>query len=233
MDIRAGWVCDVRCLDETGIGNLVRFGESIHLESLFMWTPGDASHHNLFRKSRVYHPLTTDGDYLSGWNEILATGSVDYLTGNAHGMGDNVGLGQYGRLQIGTRLTWEVWRDWDRAVRLHTKASSVWTDQKVDTDAGSAQLRSGPGSYANVPCALLEDNCPPGNNRRGDARYVGTEASVGLTYQFHRNIVFDAVAAYLFAGSALDSTVREVDGTLLKHRARDAHLISARVRYSF
>jgi hypothetical protein len=233
VDIRAGWVCDGRCLNETGLGNLVRIGESIHAEALFMWTPGDASHHNVFRRNRVFHPLTTDGDYLSGWNEILATGSVDYLTGNAHGMGDNIGLGQYGRWQIGTRLTWEVWREWDRALRFHTKASWVWTDQKVDTDAATAQRGRGAGSYGNVPCALLEDNCPAGNNRRGDARYVGTEASIGMTYQFHRHIVFDAVAAYLFAGSALDSTVRESDGTFVKHRARDAHLIAARVRYSF
>ena len=54
---------------------------------------------------------------------------------------------------------------------------------------------------------------------------MGTEASLGLTYQFHRNIVFDIVGAYLFAGSALDSTSREPDGTLVKRSAKDAHLV--------
>lgn len=232
LDVRAGWLCDGRCLDETWVGDIVRLGDALHLEGLLMWTPGDASHHNVFRKNRVYHPLTTDSDYLAGWNEILATGSVDYLTGNAHGMGDNVGLGQYGRWQLGTRLTWDVWRYADQALSFHGKSSWVWTDQKVDTDAGSPQV-GGSGSYANVPCALRDADCRPDNNRRGDARYVGTEVSLGLTYTFHRSLVFDAVAAYLFAGSALDSTARDPDGMLVKRAAKDAHLVAARVRYSF
>jgi hypothetical protein len=233
VDLRAGWFCYSRCLDETRLGDLVRIGDGIHLEGLVMWTPGDASHHNLFRKNRVYHPITTDFDYLNGWNEILATGSVDYLTGNAHGMGENVGLGQYGRRQLGTRLTWDVWRYWDQSLSLRTTWSWVWTDQKVDTDAGSPEPGGGTGSYGNIPCAVLEANCRANNNRRGDSRSVGTEGSVGLTYQFNRNLVFDVVGAYLFAGSALDSTTRQSDGSLVKRPAKDAQLVSARLRFRF
>jgi len=234
VDLRAGWYCYGPCLDETWVGDVVRLGSGIHLEGLFMWTPGDASQHNLFRKNRVYHPIDTDSDYLNGWNEILATGSVDYLTGNsAHGMGENVGLGQYGRLQVGARLTWDAYQYWDRALSVHLKWSSAWTDEKVDTDAGSPQQDNQSGSFGNVPCALLEANCRPGNNRRGDASYIGTETSIGITYQFHRNIVFDVVGAYLFAGPALDSTVRQADGVLVKRSAKDAQLASARLRFRF
>jgi hypothetical protein len=233
VDVRAGWYCYTRCLDETWLGDWVRWGDGIHLEGLFMWTPGDASHHNLFRKNRVFHPITTDSDYLQGWNEILATGSVDYLTGNAHGMGENIGLGQYGRWQVGARLTLDAYRYWDRALSVRLKWSSAWTDRKVDTDAGSAEVNGTTGSYGNVPCALAEANCLPGNNRRGDARYVGTEISLGLTWEFHRSTVFDIVAAHLFAGSALDSTGRGADGVLVKRAAKDAGLVAARLRYRF
>ena len=234
VDLRAGWYCYGSCLDETPVGNLVRLGSGIHVEGLFMWTPGDASQHNLFRKNRVYHPLDTDFDYLNGWSEILSTGSVDYLTGNsAHGMGENVGLGQYGRVQVGARLTWDAYQYWDRGLSVHFKWSSAWTDQKVDTDAGSPQPDDRSGSFGNVPCALLEANCLPGNNRRGDASYIGTETSVGITYQFTRNIVFDVVGAYLFAGPALDSTVRQADGALVKRPAKDAQLAAARLRFRF
>jgi hypothetical protein len=233
VDLRAWWLCDGQCLDETWLGNYVRLGDAIEISGLFMWTPGDASHHDLFRRNRVYHPITTDGDYLNGWNEILATGSVDNLTGNAHGMGDNVGLGQYGRLQIGTRATWDLYRYWDRALSFHFKSSWVWTDKKVDTDAGAPLGGRTTGSYGNIPCAISETDCLPGNNRRGDARYVGTEISVGMTYKLFRHLAFDIVGAWLFAGSALDSTSRNPDGTLIKHDAKDARLMSARVKYSF
>jgi hypothetical protein len=129
-------------------------------------------------------------------------------------------------------VTWDLWRYWEQSLSLHTKWAWVWTDQKVDTDAGSPEVR-GSGSYGNVPCALLDAHCRPGNNRRGDARYVGTEGSVGLTFQFTRSIVFDLVGAYLFAGSALDSTNRQSDGTLVKRSAKDAQLVSARLRFRF
>jgi len=41
------------------------------------------------------------------------------------------------------------------------------------------------------------------------------------------------VGAYLLSGSALDSTFRNAQGTLVKQDSRDAQTLSARVRYQF
>lgn len=239
VDLRGGWFCDSRCLDETLVGRLVRVGDALHVEGLFVWTPGDASHHNLFRKNRIYHPIATDREYLTGWGEILALGTADNLTGNAHGMGDNVGLGRYGRVQVGARVTHDIWRYGDEALAVQLRWSSMWTDRKVDTDAGpsSAAMAAGTaalqGSYGNVPCALVEGTCLAGANRRGDARYVGTEVSFDVTYEFLRGLTLDLVGAHLFAGPALDSTFPDRTGQLIKRSARDADLVALRVRYRF
>ena len=213
VDLRGGWRCRLLAVN----------CEALHVESLAMWTPGDASHHNLFRKNRVYHPVGTHGNYLLGWNEILAPGSVDYLTGTAHGMGENIGLGRYGRIQVGTRVSYTLWRTgYDEAI-ASVKGSTAWTDQAVDTDAGPVSGTNTP-AFGNVPCAIAETNCRPGNNRRGDERYIGTELSVGFTYRLALGLTFDVVGAYLFAGGALDSATRA---------ARNAQLVAARVRFQF
>ena len=213
LDVRGGWRCRLLAVN----------CEALHVESLAMWTPGDASHHNLFRKNRVYHPVGTNGNYLLGWNEILAPGSVDYLTGNAHGMGDNIGLGRYGRIQIGTRVSYTLWRTGYEEAIVSFKGSTAWTDQAVDTDAGPLTGTRTP-AYGNVPCAIAETNCRPGNNRRGDARYIGTELSLGFTYRLALGLTFDVVGTYLFAGPALDAATRS---------SRNAQLVAGRVRFQF
>ena len=212
LDVRGGWRCRLLAVN----------CEALHVETLAMWTPGDASHHNLFRKNRVYHPIGVHQNYLLGWNEILAPGSVDYLTGIGHGMSENIGLGRYGRIQIGTRVSYTLWRTGYEEAIVSFKGSSAWTDQEVDTDAVPLPGANTP-AYGNVPCAIA-NNCRPGNNQRGDARYIGTELSLGFTYRLALGLTFDVVGAYLFAGSALDSATRS---------ARDAQLVAGRVRFQF
>jgi hypothetical protein len=68
----------------------------------------------------------------------------------------------------------------------------------------------------------------------GDESYIGTEISLGLTYRFAPGLVFDVVGGWLFAGSALDTTVtRDGGATFTKLDAKYAQILAARVRYTF
>jgi hypothetical protein len=208
------------------------------IEMLGMWTPGDDAQHDSFKNTKVYHPVNNDIGYMAGWNEILSLGSVDYFTSAAHGMGENVGLGRYGRRQITARVSYAL----TPAFTISGKASGAWADTKVDTDAiGSTNPLTGisTSSFGAVPCALVNpatiggNACLPGNNNRGDHRYIGTEVSLGLTYQFAPGLTFDVVGAYLFAGGALDTTFANQAGTIIQQNAKDAQVVAGRVRYQF
>jgi hypothetical protein len=223
VDVRGGW----------------RSGPLL-LEGMFMWTPGDDSHHDLFKKNSLYQDIANDIGYAAGWTELLSLGSVDYFTSAAHGMGENFGLGRYGRWQIGARATYAL----TPALDLKAKWASAWTDKDVDIDAGTSAAAVGAGtglinpvagSFGQVPCALASANCLRDNNRRGDEDYIGTEFSLGLTYRFAPGLAFDIIGAYLITGGALDSTFRDTTSANLRSRqdARDAQSLSARVRYQF
>ena len=192
-----------------------------------MWTPGDDAQHDSFKNTKLYHPVNVDIGYGASWTEILSLGSVDYFTSAAHGMGENVGLGRYGRRQIGGRLTYSITPAFD----VNFKAASAWTDTKVDTDV-AATINS--SSFGSTPCALApgQAGCA-GTNLRGDNRWIGFEADLGLTYRFAPGLTFDAVYGHLFAGSALDTTYVNPAGTLRRIDAKDADVFSARVRYQF
>jgi hypothetical protein len=210
VDVRGGW----------RIGPLL-------LELMAMWTPGDDAQHDSFRNSRVYHPVNVDIGYGASWTELLSLGSVDYFTSAAHGMGENVGLGRYGRRQIGTRVTYSVTPAFD----VNFKGAAAWTDTKVDTDAVAAATG---GSFGAVPCAFTPSiaGCA-GTNLRGDHRFIGVEVDGGITYRFAPGLSFDAVYGHLFTGSALDNTWTSQFGALRKVDSKDADVVSARVRYQF
>lgn len=214
IDLRGGW----------------RAGP-LTLEGMFMWTPGDDAQHNSFRSSRLYHPVANDIGYNAAWSEILSLGSVDYFTSAGHGMGENIGLGRYGRIQLGGRASYAV----TPAFSLNGKWATAWTDTKVDTDtiAGAAATGIASASYGAVPCALADANCRAGADKRGDERYIGSEFSAGFTYRFAPGLTFDMVGAYLFAGSALDTTFVNPQGGVVKQESNDAHLVAARLRYQF
>jgi hypothetical protein len=210
VDVRGGW----------RIGPLL-------LELMAMWTPGDDAQHDSFRNSRVYHPVNVDIAYGASWTEILSLGSVDYFTSAGHGMGENIGLGRYGRRQIGTRVTYSVTPAFD----VNAKAAAAWTDTKVDTDAVGAGTTG--TSYGAVPCAFTPSiaGCA-GTNLRGDHRFIGVEVDGGLTYRFAPGLSFDAVYAHLFTGDALQTTYVSSFGALRRNiDPKDADVVSARVRY--
>jgi len=206
------------------------------IEGFGMWTPGDDAQHDSFKNSRVYHPVNVDIAYAAGWTELLSLGSVDYFTSAAHGMGENMGLGRYGRFQVGSRVSYAI----TPAVTVSGKWASAWTDTKVDTDAiGSTNIQTGlsTSSFGAVPCALVAPGfgnpCLAGTNNRGDSRYIGTEFSAGVTYQFAPGLTFDLVGAYLFTGGALDTTFINTSGTIIQQDSKNAQLVAARVRYQF
>lgn len=66
----------------------------------------------------------------------------------------------------------------------------------------------------------------------GDSRYIGTEADLWLTWRFAPNVALDLAGAYLFAGSALDTT-ELLNGVATRREAQDAYTVATRVRLSF
>ncbi len=237
-DLRAGW----------------RAGPLL-VEGMVMYTPGDADNRDSFTSTRNYHPMNVDIAYAAGWSEILSLGSVDYFTATGHGMGENIGLGRYGRRQIGARVSYAI----TPAFTVSVKGAAAQTDKKVDTDSIAAAAAAAPGaavtaaSYGAVPCALRGVALPNPNgtftttfplaanpactvNNGGDSRNIGVELSLGATYRFAPGLTFDIVGAYLISGHALDTTyipTGGVAGNPIKDPAKDAKLLSARVRYQF
>jgi hypothetical protein len=210
VDIRGGW----------RVGPLL-------IELMAMATPGDDAQHDSFKNSKVYHPVNVDIGYGASWTEILSLGSVDYFTSAAHGMGENIGLGRYGRRQIGTRLTYSFTPAFD----VNFKAAAAWTDTKVDTDAPGTFVQS---SFGVTPCALGSLAACAGTNQRGDHRFIGVEADGGITYRFAPGLSFDAVYGHLFSGNALQSTFTNINGALRRNiDPKDVDVLAARVRYQF
>jgi hypothetical protein len=235
IDIRGGW----------------RLGPLL-LEGMAMWTPGDKANHDSFKNSRVYHPVNVDIGYASSWSEILSLGTVDYFYGQGHGMGENVGLGRYGRKQVGARVTYSVTPAFD----VNFKTAAAWTDTLVDIDAPQATPFAG-GSFGAVPCAFTS---PTGavtsagataspfvgglsaaagaacasTNMRGEKDFIGAEVDLGLTYRFAPGLTFDTVYGHLFSGGALTTTFFNIQGALERRVApHDVNTWSARVRYQF
>ena len=110
--------------------------------------------------------------------------------------------------------------DWTRATYALTPALSgwvavnpTWAAEKVDTNTSTTRAHiTGP----------IE----------GDSSYIGTESSIGFTWKFAPNVAFDWSGAYLAAGKALD-TSELLNNVLVKRKADDAYLTSARLRLSF
>jgi len=243
VDIRAGW----------------RLGPLL-IEGIAIYTPGDDAQHDSFKSSRVYHGVSADGAYSGSWNEILTPGSVDYFTGNGIAMGENWGLGRYGRRTGGFKVTYSVTPAFD----VNFKASANWTDTKVDVDAPTvAGTAVATGSWTTTPCGAWNGvlattpasfgtiggaTVPAGAGaaaynacRRspfGDHRFMGVEIDPGITYRFAPGVTFDMVYAHLFTGSigahAFDSSFIDAQG-VYRNRvpAKDADFVAARVRYQF
>jgi hypothetical protein len=186
------------------------------LEARAIYTTGNKARDDLSRGVRYFEPLDVDNTYYAGWANILSL-SIDYLNGigiQNGNMTSNIGYDRYGRAAFGARATYAL----TPALSFYGIVSPTWTAEKVDTDTGQA----GP----------LRTIVTGQSFTKGNSRYIGTEADLGLTWRFAPNTTFDLVGAYLFAGSALD-TLEIVNGVPTKREAEDGWTVAARVRLSF
>jgi hypothetical protein len=194
------------------------------LEGRYMYTTGNRPKDQLNRDVNYYQPLDTDTSYWSGgWGEIYSLG-IDYFQGNLRGMGATIGHDRYGRQQFALRAIYSVTSDLD----LRGVVSPAWTARSLDTDGQPifVPFQAGASTACNTAATGKGAGC------NGDASFIGTEVALGLTWRFAPGLVFDVAGAVLFAGSALDaSEIR--NGVLTKMHAKDAYLVSSRIRYSF
>jgi hypothetical protein len=185
------------------------------LEGRGVYSPGNKARDSLAQGIHYYEPLDTDTGYWSSWSAILALSDADYGTGLNNGqMTTNVGYDRYGRAGFAFRATYSL----TPALAFFGIVSPTWTAEKVDTDTGVAgQTRT-----------IISDR----SFVKGDSNYIGTEGNIGMNWKFAPNASLDMIGAYLFAGSALDTT--ELRNGVLEHRdARDAYAVTTRVRLSF
>jgi len=197
---------------------------SLLLEGRYVYTTGNRPKDQLNRDVNYYQPLDTDTTYWSGgWGEIYSLG-LDYFNGSLRGMGSTIGHDRYGRQQFALRAVYSVTADLD----LRGVVSPGWTARSVDTDGQPifVPFQAGASTACNTAATGKGAGC------NGDASFLGTEVVLGLTWRFAPGLVFDLAGAVLFAGSALDaSEIR--NGVLTKMHAKDAYLVSSRIRYSF
>ena len=181
------------------------------LEFRAMYTTGNRPKDQLSQDVNYYQPVTGDtGWWSDGWGNITALG-IDYFNGAFRTLGTGIGLDRYGRQQFGLKATYSFTPQLD----VYGLVMPVWTARSIDTD----------GVFS--PTSI---NCAGACN--GDSAYIGTEANLGTTWRFAPGLTFDLVGAYLFAGSALDTT-EVIGGVATKRDARDVYTVAARLRLSF
>jgi hypothetical protein len=192
------------------------------LEARGIWSTGNKAKDDLRQKVNYFEPLDLDTSYYAGWANILALGP-DYFNGGqgaVQSFDTHIGYDRYGRRQFGVRATYSLTPE----LSFYGVVSPTWSDQKVDTDT---TIVAG-GNNRTAPLIAT---------RGGESRYIGTEVDLGTTWRFAPNVVFDLVGAYLFAGSALDTTefgVKGLPATTGVHRdSQDGWTVAARMRLSF
>jgi hypothetical protein len=158
-----------------------------------------------------YVPFAADPVFWAGWSEIESS-SIDYIASFNPATGTRLGSApsydKYGRRMIGLAADYAL----TPALAFHLFTIAQWTDEKVDTQATVAN--------GLTPVSA------------GDARYLGTEAALGLTYRFAPNIALDLVGAVLFVGEARDHG-RTAASTTDTFDADNVYRLSARLRVTF
>jgi hypothetical protein len=182
------------------------------MEMRYMYTTGNRPKDQLSKEVNYYQPVTGDtGWWSDGWGNIFALG-IDYFNGAFRTLGTGIGLDRYGRQQVGFKATYSVTPQLD----FYALGSPMWTARSVDTD----------GTFSTATM-----NCRP-SDCKGDESYVGTEANLGMTWRFAPGLTLDLVGAYLFAGSALDTT-EIIGGVATKRDSKDVYTGAARLRVAF
>lgn len=201
------WFADVEAGFQLGPLNLEVRGAA---------TSGNEASDNLATGTfRVYQPFQTGNAYWIGWGEAVGIGNIDYLTSlfgfsNALSLPAQPSYDRYGRIILAARATYSV----TPAFSVYGIVTPMWTLEKVDTD-GTAAAATG---------------ITPSASAKGDARYLGTGLTAGLTYRFAPGLTFDAVYGYLIAGDALD--IAPAAGAQSRD-AKDSQVATARVRFAF
>lgn len=195
-----------------------------NLEGRIMYTPGQDAQQLVQNGADVsyYQPINPGFGYMAGWTDIQTSG-VDYITALFAGT-DGVSLrtspsyDKYGRIFAAVAADYSL----TPALTFHGVLNWSWTDKKVDTDGIF-------GATGIVPA------------NRGDARYLGTELNLGLTYRFAPNVALDLMGAYMWTGDAMDHARTAGGGCSGDARgnsagscsADDIYKATARVRLTF
>ena len=203
----SAWLIDLQ--GGLGLGPLL-------LEARAIYSTGNKARDNLSRSVRYFEVLDADTSYYTGWAHIVSKSVIeDYNVGAQNGgLVTNIGYDRYGRVQLGVKVTYSF----TPQLSLAGIVNPTWTAETVDTDTGTTGFTR----------TIVSDR----SFVKGDSRYIGTDADLWLTWRFAPNTTFDLVGAYLFAGGALDTT-ELLNGVPQQREAQDAHLVAARVRFSF
>ncbi len=204
VDISA-WIADVIGGFRTG---------PLTIEGRVMWTSGNDASDRPRNGDDIeyYRPINPGFTYLSGWSEIWTSGIVDYATALLAGvpgasMRTSPSYDKYGRIFLGLAADYAL----TPAFVLRAIANWSWTDEDVDTN-GSTVTSNGLRSTTG-----------------GDESYLGMELGAGFTYRFAPNVAFDLMGAYLWAGDALNHTLRGGN----ERDADDVYKVSSRVRVTW
>jgi len=203
------WFTDIRAGYQLG---------PLLIEGLGMYTTGNSRRNNTLGAVRYFQVLDTDTSYLADWGPNLTALGVDYL--NAHNeaatsvayLGNHIGYDKYGRIQLGTRITYAFTPDFS----ISANGDALWTAQKVDRNAIPI-----PGAGL-VPVFA-------GPQVRSDSRYLGTEVNLLLSWRFAPNLTWDNQFGYLFTGKAWDS----LTDPAFARNVKEPFMLTSRVRFTF
>ena len=225
----SAWFIDLRGGFRTG---------PLLIEGALAYNSGNTAGEDLRHGRRTvnyYQPLSTDTSYFAGgWMEIWSLG-IDYfniINSGAGGLNPGAGIGydKYGRSIAAVRAVYAV----TPAFSVRSTLSGHWTSEEVDTSEAIA------AGFGRVTCDGVTTNaiCGVGrvSDRRGDARFLGAEIDLGLTWLFAPGIAFDLAGGYMFAGPALSAVAITNTGTGQIQNGRDPkdiQTVAARLRFSF
>jgi hypothetical protein len=209
-DISA-WLIDIRPGFQLG---------PLLLQGLVVYSTGNTARNDTLGKVRYFQPLDTDTSYLADWGAQLTSLGVDYNNGALNEAsvrmafpGTSIGWDKYGRIQLGAKATYAL----TPALSIMAGVNGHWTAEKVDRNgtavagAGILPLFAGP-------------------RPRDTERYVGTEFMSVLSWRFAPGLAWDNAVGYMIMGPALDALTDPAAGP---RNAKDAAIVSSRVRFSF
>ncbi len=204
------WLIDLRAGYQLG---------PLLLEGLFVYSTGNTARNNTLGKVRYFQPLDTDTSYLADWGTQLTSLGLDYLQAMDEAgarvayPGVAIGWDKYGRIQLGAKATYAL----TPALKLMAGVNGHWTAEEVDRN-GTALAGAG----------ILPVFAGP--TPRSKSRYVGTEFTSVLSWNFAPGLAWDNSVGYMIMGPALDAIT---DPTAGPRNTKDVSIVTSRVRFSF